>query len=52
MVLLLIEGGGVKLSLMGREFLHFPTPTPRELAGKRNAYKESLFTNSLHCNIL
>lgn len=40
MVLLLIEGGGVKLSLMGREFLQFPTPTPRELAGKRNTYKK------------
>lgn len=51
-VFLLIGGGVIKISLMRRECLHFSTLTPRELAGKRNAYKESLNYSQIYCNIL
>lgn len=37
LVVFLLIGGEehIKLTLVGGEFLHFPTPTPRELAGKK-----------------
>lgn len=52
LVVFLLIGGVIKISLMRRECLHFSTLTPRELAGKRNAYKESLNYSQIYCNIL